>query len=103
MSESTTSAQCTAQEWQAAAKSGLMTREQGTNHFDEAVHKFAEMVREKECAKIIRLEGEAKVLRELLLESTSVISEIDAESSTEADMLDDLQSKIVKAVTGTAA
>lgn len=49
---------------------------------------------------IIKLEGEAKVLRELLLECTNVISEIDAESSDEADMLDSLHSKIIKALTG---
>lgn len=50
MSESTTSAQCTAWEWKAAAKAGLMTREQGTNAFDAAVHLFAEMVRAEERA-----------------------------------------------------
>jgi hypothetical protein len=51
---------------------------------------------------INKLEGEATVLRGLLLECTSVIAEIEPESSAEADMLDDLHSKIVKAITETA-
>lgn len=51
---------------------------------------------------INKLEGEAMVMRGLLLECTSLICNIDAESSTEADMLDDLHSKIVKAITGPA-
>lgn len=54
-------------------------------------------------AKITRLEGEATVLRELLLDCTSVIAEIEPESSAEADMLDDLHSKIIKALTGAPA
>lgn len=49
---------------------------------------------------INKLEDEATVLRGLLLECTSVIAEIEPESSAEADMLDDLHSKIVKALTG---
>lgn len=52
---------------------------------------------------INKLEGEATVLRGLLLECTSVIAEIEPENSDEADMLDDLHSKIVKALTGAPA
>jgi hypothetical protein len=59
MSESTTSTQCTGWEWSAAALAGLMTREQGTNAFDEAVHRFAEMVREEERAAIAKATGSA--------------------------------------------
>jgi len=52
---------------------------------------------------INKLEGEAVVLRGLLLECTGVIAEIESESAEEAALLDDLHSKIVKALVGAPA
>ena len=82
-----------------------MTREQGTNHFDEAVHTFAEMVREEARAKIIRLEGEATVLRGLLSETTDVINTLidDDDDSEGTGLLAALKEKCIAAITGVPA
>jgi len=45
MSESTTKAQCTDSEWEAAKAAGLLFAQQGTNEFDRAIHAFAEAMR----------------------------------------------------------
>ena len=42
--ESTTPAQCTDAEYQAAKQAGLLFTEQGTNEFDAAVHRFARAI-----------------------------------------------------------
>lgn len=54
-------------------------------------------------SELQRLRGEAGVLRGLLLECTGVIAEIESESTKEAALLDDLQSKIVNALVGVPA
>lgn len=42
--ESTTKAQCSDAEYQAAKQAGLLFTEQGTNKFDAAIHRFARAI-----------------------------------------------------------
>lgn len=57
MSDCNTKEQCSRLEFDAAMKSGLLTREQGTNSFDLAIHNFAEMIREQYRQALLK-EGE---------------------------------------------
>jgi len=55
MSESTTSSQCTQEEWEAARDAGLLFATPGTNAQDKAIHAFAEAIRAQGNTKAVNV------------------------------------------------
>jgi len=51
MSEQTKTTGCTDSEWEAAKKSGLLYAPLGSSKQEEAIHKFAELIRQQENTK----------------------------------------------------
>lgn len=51
MAEQTKTTGCTDYEWEAAKKSGLLFAPLGSGKQEEAIHKFAELIRQQESSK----------------------------------------------------